>query len=194
VRNREAVVDATLDLLREGDVKPRAADIALRADVSVRTVFRLFEDLDQMFAAAADSQARRTSHIFLAPAPTGACRARVRALAEHRATLYEEIGPVRRAALRSQPLEGVLQRRIAGADRLLRQQLTETFRTELDEVGAGRRATLMAGLEMLTSFSAWTNLRSDQCLSVTRSKEVVVASLLALLAEADHSVSHGRVK
>ena len=48
VRNRAAVVDATLELLREGQFKPRAADIALRADVSVRTVFRLFDDLDQM--------------------------------------------------------------------------------------------------------------------------------------------------
>jgi AcrR family transcriptional regulator len=194
VRNREAVVDATLDLLREGQLKPRAADIARRADVSVRTVFRLFEDLDQMFAAAADSQARRTSHLFLAPAPSGSRRVRVRALAEHRATLYEEIGPVRRAALRSQPLDGVLKRRMAGADRLLRQQLAETFREELDAVGAGRRATLGAGLEVLTSFSAWANLRDDQRLSVTRSREVVAATLLALLADADTPVPAARAR
>jgi AcrR family transcriptional regulator len=187
VRNRAAVVDATLELLREGQFKPRAADIALRADVSVRTVFRLFDDLDQMLVAAADSQTRRTSHLFLAPAPTGSRLERVRDLAEHRATLYEEIGPVRRAALRNAPFQGVLQRRIARADRLLRHQLTETFREELDHVSVSRRDALAAGLEVLTSFSAWTNLRSEQRLSVARSKEVVGTSLVALLGQADTS-------
>ncbi len=184
-RNREAVVNATLELLREGQLKPRAVDIAIRANVSVRTVFRLFEDLDQMFAAVADIQARRTAHLFLAAAPTGSRLERVRGLAEQRAILYEEIGPVRRAALRYEPFQAVLQRRIARAERLLRHQLAETFCEELDRVSTDRRATLAAGLEALTSFSVWSNLRGEQRLSVARSKEVVVTTLAALLAEVD---------
>ena len=44
-RTRHAVVDALLDLLGEGDLRPTAARIAERAGVSLRIVFHHFEDL-----------------------------------------------------------------------------------------------------------------------------------------------------
>src|SRR4051794_18549457 len=56
-RSREAVVDAILALLREGTLRPGVAQIAARADVSERTVFRHFQDLEQLFAEAAEHQA-----------------------------------------------------------------------------------------------------------------------------------------
>ncbi len=59
LRARDAIVDALLDLMQEGQVRPTAAQIAARAGVSLRTVFQHFRDLEALFAAAADRQTAR---------------------------------------------------------------------------------------------------------------------------------------
>lgn len=47
-RNRTAVIVALLDLIREGNLDPSTSDIADRAGVSDRSIFRYFEDLDDL--------------------------------------------------------------------------------------------------------------------------------------------------
>ena len=44
-RNREAILDACLELIRERAALPTAQDVAVRAGVQVRTVFRHFDDM-----------------------------------------------------------------------------------------------------------------------------------------------------
>jgi AcrR family transcriptional regulator len=51
-RNRTAVIHATLDLIREGDLSPATATIAERAGVSHRSVFRYFDDLGDLVREA----------------------------------------------------------------------------------------------------------------------------------------------
>ena len=191
-RSREAVLDAIFDLLREGKVKPGAAEIARRADVSVRTVFRLFEDLDQLFFAAAERQTQRTWHLYLTGPPTGSLADRVRLVVEHRAELYEQIAPVRRSALQYEPFHREIHRRISRATRLLRRQLFDTFAVERNAVEGADRAVMEAALELVTSFSAWDNLRSNQRLSINRAREVMILSLTALLADFDRRLHDPR--
>ncbi|WP_415427269.1 TetR/AcrR family transcriptional regulator, partial [Staphylococcus borealis] len=47
--SRARIVQAMLDLVREGDVSPSAELVAARADVGLRTVFRHFSDLDSLY-------------------------------------------------------------------------------------------------------------------------------------------------
>jgi TetR/AcrR family transcriptional regulator of autoinduction and epiphytic fitness len=47
-RNREAIVEALLELYQEGDPQPPARAIAERAGVSLRTVFQHFNDMDTL--------------------------------------------------------------------------------------------------------------------------------------------------
>jgi AcrR family transcriptional regulator len=47
-RNRTAVIVALLDLIREGNLDPSTSDIADRAGVSDRSIFRYFDDLDDL--------------------------------------------------------------------------------------------------------------------------------------------------
>ena len=58
-RTRHAVVDALLDLLGEGDLRPTAARIAERAGVSLRLVFHHFDDVETIYNELADRQAER---------------------------------------------------------------------------------------------------------------------------------------
>ena len=54
LRTRNRVVDALLDLVDEGDLRPSAADVARRAGVSLRSVFQHFDDLETLFRVAGE--------------------------------------------------------------------------------------------------------------------------------------------
>src|SRR3954447_3199911 len=58
-RSRQAMVDALLDLLREGNVRPSSSQIAERAGVTQRTLFNQFGDMDSLISAVAARQAQR---------------------------------------------------------------------------------------------------------------------------------------
>jgi AcrR family transcriptional regulator len=180
-RSREAVVDAMLDLLDEGSLRPGAAEIASRAGVSVRTVFRHFEDLEQLFATATEHQAGRIAPLLLTPPPTGTRAERVDSLVSHRAHLYERIGPVRRAALRHEPFHQAVREGLNQARRMLRRHLVASFAPELDGLPSSDRATTVAALEAASSFSAWDNLRVEQRVSIPQARAAVTATVAALL-------------
>ena len=59
-RNRDAVVTALLELYREGQLGPSAEEIAARAGISVRSLFRYFDDVDALVRAAI---ARQQEHL-----------------------------------------------------------------------------------------------------------------------------------
>jgi AcrR family transcriptional regulator len=183
-RSREAVVDAMLDLLDGGSLRPGAAEIAARAGVSVRTVFRHFDDLEQLFVTAAEHQARRIGPLLLSPPLIGTRAERVDGLVSHRANLYERIGPVRRAALRYEPFHPALHAGLIQARRLLRRHLVASFAPELEQLRGPDRTTTVAALEMATSFAAWDNLRVDQRLSVARARAAIMTTVDALLRQA----------
>ena len=48
-RSREKIIRAMWDLMLEGDMDPSGADIAERAGVGLRSVFRHFEDIDTLY-------------------------------------------------------------------------------------------------------------------------------------------------
>ena len=66
-------MDALLELLDEGDVRPTAERIAERAGVSERSVFQHFADREALFQAVAARQYERVVPT-LEPIPRGAVR------------------------------------------------------------------------------------------------------------------------
>ena len=48
-RSREQIIEAMFDLVRQGQLDPSAAQIAEAANVSLRTVFRHFEEVDGLY-------------------------------------------------------------------------------------------------------------------------------------------------
>lgn len=55
----DAVVDALIDLIDEGALRPAARLVAERAGVSLRSVYVHFDDLDDLFSEVGRRQARR---------------------------------------------------------------------------------------------------------------------------------------
>ena len=181
VRSREAVVDAVLDLLTETGESPSAQAVAERAEVSLRTVFRHFEDVDSLFAAAVAHQIQRVGAMFEPLVAGGDLHARLDALVDHRARLFEHISPVRRAALRREGHQAV-DEWLARSNVLLRRQLTAQLKPELDELAKDVRGHTIEALDVLAGFQAWDSMRRQQGLDVDTAKAVVVHAVRRLLA------------
>lgn len=158
VRSRAAVVDAMLDLLRERGEQPSAQEIADRAGVSLRTVFRHHDDMETLLATALEHQMSRVRHYF---APVSAMT--VEAFVDLRSELFEEIAGVRRAALRHDQTR-VIQVGLADSHRSLRDQAAAAFAIE---------GMALDGVDMATSWGAWDTLRRDQGLEVEEAKAVM---------------------
>src|SRR3954470_8051786 len=169
-RNRNAIADALLALLEEGDPKPTARAIATRAGVSLRSVFQHFEDMESLYASCVTLQAERLAPMHTPIDASLPQLQRLEALVAQRRRLYERIAPVRRAALVVAPSSSVLQRALAEMAVELRRELAALFAREL--AGPARREQL-AALEVVTSFDTWDNLRRVQGVSAAAASRVV---------------------
>ncbi|MGA2529264.1 MAG: TetR/AcrR family transcriptional regulator [Acidimicrobiales bacterium] len=185
-RNYEAVVNAVLEIAREYPPKviylPSAAEVAARAGVSERTVFRHFADLNALFVAAA-SKIRPIQDAYIGPRPDDPRVAdRIAELVRLRAKLYEEIAPVRRVAIHLSHTHPILVEQLAHSYAAARAQVADVFAPELARVDARRRALVLDALDLAASWASWDNLRVVQDCSVPRARQIMTEVLTDLVA------------
>jgi AcrR family transcriptional regulator len=176
-RSRDLAVDAVLDLLGEGVLRPTAQQVAERSGVSLRSIFRIFDDVETLNAAAAARQLSRVRHLFIDVMPTGTLPERADQVVAINGRLYESVAPIRRAALRSAPESRALQEQHARARGWVRAEVERVFATELS---TAPRDTA-AAVELALSFEAWDQLRATQGLSPARAAATVNGMVRALL-------------
>lgn len=178
--SRARIVQAMLDLVREGHVSPSAELVASRANVGLRTVFRHFKDLESLYREM--SGVIEAELVALADTPFKAVgwRERVLELVERRGWAYERIAPFKRASAVHRHQSSVLTldnaRLVAGARDILRRELP---------AGLTGARNLFEAIDLLLSFDAWRRLRQEQELSVEATTEVLQAAISALLDRAD---------
>lgn len=182
LRNREAVVDAILDLLGEGHAQPTSAQVSERSGVSLRSIFRLFDDMESLHRAAIARQAERVAALMTPMPSTGPVADRVAALADSRAVVLEAITPVRRLAVRLAPTSPPLAAELTRAAGAFRAQVADVFAAELAAPGGG--TGLLDALDVATSWEAWERLRVRQGLAVDEARAVVARLVGALLGAA----------
>jgi TetR/AcrR family transcriptional regulator of autoinduction and epiphytic fitness len=180
-RARGLVVEALLELVREGDLRPTAPRIAERARVSLRTVFHHFADLEAVFAAAADRQSENVRRLVVPIAGSGPRAARLDAFVQQRTRLLEAITPVRRAALLMEPFSKEIAARLADTRALGMTEVTRVFAPELDGRTPAARRELAAALHAASAFPTWETLRRHQGLPLPRARRVMRRMLAALL-------------
>jgi AcrR family transcriptional regulator len=177
-QNRDAVIDALLALFREGSLMPSSADVAARAGLSPRSLFRYFDDIEDLHRAAIARMIGQTRpRLRPAANPHDPTAVKISAVVGARAELYEQIGPAGRA------LRAWIRQHNAEIDdlnigrSLLLGQLTELFEAELTRSG---RSTLPA-MEVLLSFESYERLRHRMGLTPAAAREALVAAFTALL-------------
>jgi TetR/AcrR family transcriptional regulator of autoinduction and epiphytic fitness len=181
-RTRQALVDALLALLGEGQLQPTAERIAERAGVSERSVFQHFADREALYQAVALQQYERILPTLEAIDVSLPLPERIDAFVAQRTRLLETVTPVRRAALLLEPESEVVSGWLDGARRQKARELERVFRAELDHLEQPERGVLLSALVAASAWTAWEGLRAHQRLSAERSRAAMRTTLAALLA------------
>ncbi len=181
-RNRAAVVDALLGLYREGVLNPGADEIAARAGISARSVFRYFDDREAMARSAIARQQEHLAPLFAVDAtPETPLPERAESFVASRVRLLEGMGEVGRIARARAVRQPVLLKELSRVRRALRSQLTGLFAAELDSLPPARRAAAVAAADVLTSWEGYDLMRNDQGLGHDDAAAAMVTALLTLL-------------
>lgn len=158
-RNREAVLDAVLDLFADGSLTPVPAEVAARSGVSLRSVYRYFDDMDALVRAAiARNLARMGSYFDLEDPGVGALADRIDRTVAARLRLYDGIVPIARAAIARAPQNPIIAERLDETRLLLRRQVEEMFAPELAALDAGEASDVVAAVDVLLELDAMEHL------------------------------------
>jgi TetR/AcrR family transcriptional regulator, regulator of autoinduction and epiphytic fitness len=180
-RTREAIVDATIGLLDDGDLRPTAPRIAERAGVSVRSVFQHFDDLERLHSAVAERLVERVAVLVLPIDPTMALETRIATFARQRGQLLEVITPIRQAAEVHGPFSEEITARLRDGQRFLHDEVEVAFAPELDAVPAAVRPDLLDALDATFSWATWQGLRTARGRTPEQAEAVVRRMAGALL-------------
>ena len=159
-RTRQALAEAMITLLEEGDPQPTARRIAERAGVSLRIVYHHFEDLESLLRAAVDIQRTRHWRRLQAVDTTLGLPARIDAVIRQRASVFEAVSPVRRAAQQMEASSPTVAAQLARLRGALRSQLETAFSPELGGLPAPVARQALDSLDVSLSWETWAQLRS----------------------------------
>ncbi len=176
LRSREQIVTALIELVREGELLPTADQVAGRAGVGLRTVFRHFQDMESLYAEMHAHVRSSMLERFDESSIQGSLAERVRACVRARAAAFESIAPFKR----SEMVQRWNSRFLQGKNEEMVRELRASLRRTLPETDACARPIRRA-IELLTSFEAWERLRTDQGLGPEQAHEVIETALLELL-------------
>lgn len=183
-RTREAVVDALLALLEEGDPAPTAQRVAQRAAVALRTVYVQFSDMETLWAAAGRRELARLGALSEPVSLDLDLADRIEGFSRSRSRTLEALMPVMRATRPREPSSPQLMRNralfIAAGD----EEVARFFSPELDRLPAPARKAVLDALYLVSSAPAWESLRHDRGLSVDEARAAICNALTALLTTA----------
>ncbi|HEY1738220.1 MAG TPA: TetR/AcrR family transcriptional regulator [Acidimicrobiia bacterium] len=183
-RSRAAVVDALLTLYEEGNAQPGAAEIARRAGVSERSVFRHFEDLDSLAVATIEIELQRIGDLFTLP-DGDTLDARVRALVDQRVALYSATGAVARAALLLVPRSGVVANAVRYRRDVLWRQVGALFAAELEPLPKRDREEIVDAIDVLCSIEGIELLAATDRHTPARTRRMLIRAVTAVLDTRD---------
>ena len=179
-RNKAAVVQALLHLYEAGEIQPSAARIAEIAGVSERSVFRYFDDMEDLAASAIVIQWERVHQFYEGLDCTGDFEQRLENMIDHRLRLFDKTIGVGRAS-------AVLSARSATVSTAMNQRRTilrgQSVGQFAPEIAAHVQPDAVARIVDYTlSIENIEYLRSSVGLSRNRTRETLMVALrLALI-------------
>jgi AcrR family transcriptional regulator len=171
--SRRRILKAMLELVHEGNPDPAAEAVAARARVGLRTVFRLFRDMESICAEMLKPERQDFVDCFLArfTAPRGPSR--VRELFGRLSRLYERGMPLRRA--------GVIRRYSSPSLAAAIKELDDTIAAFL-QLQLPDDPDRLDMLNLLMSYEAWIRMRDSQQLTYERTLATLTAAINRYLA------------
>lgn len=175
-RTRNAIVDAHVQLIQEGDLRPTADRIARVAGVSLRALWSHFADMEALLSASGQRMLEQRDASYAPIGPDLPLAERISAFCHQRARLAEWIAPAARAAALKEPFSPSLQRyRKLHVDRV-RDELSVLFAAEIDG-----NAELLAALTSVSMWNTWDTLRTPMKLTVDQARMTLERMVTVLL-------------
>jgi AcrR family transcriptional regulator len=177
-RSRAEIIRAMIEIIRAGDMSPSAARIAEFAGVSLRTVFRHFDDVDSLYREMTAMVEAEVLPLATSPIEGKAWRERLDCLLDRRMGIFEHIAPFRIAGSLRRFSSAFLMEDHQRFIRIERSTLLEVLPKKILS-----NAPLVNALELATGFQAWRRLRQDQNLSVRDARAAILLTVEKLLAD-----------
>ncbi|MFP5577258.1 MAG: TetR/AcrR family transcriptional regulator [Acidimicrobiia bacterium] len=183
-RNRLAVLDAVLELFEEGNLNPGVHEVADRSGVSLRSVYRYFEDLDELITAAIDRHLERTRPLFdIDRIGEGPLSERIHRFTERRLRLFDAMRVIYRASRVRAASDPQVQSGLMDTYRWLGEQTQRMFAPELQRIDdLQARTDTRHAIDVLTQFDSLEHLRHRCGLDREETIGFLRRSLASLLA------------
>jgi AcrR family transcriptional regulator len=161
-RSRAAVIDAVFALIDDGKVPPAVDQIAERSGVSVSSIFRMFDGLDDMRSQAFVEFEARYGHLLAVDFDEAAAvDDRIDRLVRSRIDLFAAAGSLmalaRQRSLDHEPMAD----RVSNQRMLLAEQTQQCLRAETSRLTPTEAANLVALVDAATSPEAFEVLRAS---------------------------------
>lgn len=160
---------------------PIAQQIADRSGMSIRTVFRLYEDINDLQASAVRLRMAQLRGRYSVPEPTAALEVRVEQIVATWTDVHESITPVRSVIVGLLDRSEALREQYITGMRYLAGQIAEAFAAELAGFAEAQRRRRLDALDVALSWETWHRLRSIQMLNAADARAVVVLSITSIL-------------
>ncbi|WP_436792585.1 TetR/AcrR family transcriptional regulator [Actinospongicola halichondriae] len=180
-RNRASVIDALFDLLVDGSF-PTTEAIAERAGVSVSSVFRYFESLDDLQRQTIDAHFDRFGPLFDVPSPgEGDTAERIQRFVDARLALYEAVAPVARLARARAYDQPLIAERLTEVRKSFVRQIRDHFAAELEALSPARAEDTAHLVDASTSFETWDLLSTTHDRTGRQIRRAWIDGIAALL-------------
>jgi TetR/AcrR family transcriptional regulator, regulator of autoinduction and epiphytic fitness len=178
---RRKIIAAAKAMIAETSTAPTVVAVAKRADVSVRSVFQHFGDVESLFVTVVD--AVRADLVLPPPTPSsGPLAGRIESSVSNLAEVFDKVVPLRVAAGQFVNHPALIER-AQESKREVRGAIAKAFAPEFATLGEQAREELLDAVGAALSPEAWAVLRRRDGLSFERATAVWRLTLTALLAQ-----------
>ena len=174
-RNKTAVVSALLDLYSDGEPNPSAARVAEVAGVSERSVFRYFDDMEDLASAAVELQWDRVKPLYLDLVSDGDFDTRVQSIVNHRIRLHESIAGVFKVATMTAIRRPTVALAVEQRRQYLRNQTAQQFAVEVE--GCNDAPVRRIIIDHILSLENIDYLKNSAGLSQAKLREVLATAV-----------------
>jgi AcrR family transcriptional regulator len=174
---RGRIVDAVTALIHDGHLAPTAEQVADRAGVGLRTVFRHFADMDALYREIGDDIDARLLPVLRTPLDARTWQQRVLQSLDIRTEAYDRVAAVHLATQMHRHASAAVAddaKRIVSVQRRLLKRLLPI------EVAAD--AVFFDALDLMLSIEVWVRLRREQRLSADDARRVMRLGVEALMS------------
>lgn len=179
---RIATIDAFIDLVLETGTAPRPEEVAERSEVSIASLYRYFDSLDDLRREAITRLMDRFPELFVLPSiGDGERSKRITCFVSARFELHETLHPLQLLTRAKSQSDDDAIATVNSTRQALADQIQLHFDTELSTLTAAERRNTVATISVLTSVESWEQFRRTLSFTPRQTRGAWTAAIEQLL-------------